>query len=464
VVYDKPVVKIVNENVGKGVPAEDAFKFYTNLEGRMVFSPRTMPTELLIFMIDPGASLDELSWAMDKYGGQREVGPRYTEIHYDNDHFKRGKEKKIDTEGFNLPNIKKYGGICADQAHFASTVGKAIGVPAVVDSGQGEGVGHAWLGYLKVQGKGAEWNFDTGRYDEYENIRGSVVDPQTGTEISDGALALSAEAMSIPEQARWASTALADAAVRLAKIVAAPSPSGLELPTPAAPRTAKTDDRLAVLRAALTLYPANHRAWNVVKTMASAKELSVQQKTEWAGALQTMCGDKYPDFTLAVLTPMVASIDDVTTQGGVWDSLYKRLRGNRPDLAAQVLIQQGKMWDKAGKSEKAYESYTAAAYQFITKSPASVDALELCEAMLKARNVSGEALTIWANAWRRLSKPGNMAQEFLTQSNWYKVGSRYARLLETDGQDKKAEQVWKTLGEDDRAVERRERQRERQKK
>ncbi|MFT3687050.1 MAG: hypothetical protein QM783_19365 [Phycisphaerales bacterium] len=217
-----------------------------------------------------------------------------------------------------------------------------------------------------------------------------------------------------------------------------------------------------MLRASLTLFPANHRAWNVVKGMASAKELSVQQKTEWAGALQSMCGDKYPDFTLAVLTPMVASIDDVAVQGNVWETLYKKLRANRPDLAAQVLIEQGKMWDKAGKPDKAYESYTAAGYQFITKSPASVEALELCEAMLKTRGAPGESVNLWANAWRRLSKPGSMAQEFLTQSNWYKVGSRYARLLETSGQDKKAEQIWRALGEDEKSVQRRDRQRDKQ--
>lgn len=464
VVYDKPVLKQVNENVGKGVSAVEAFEYYTKMERQMVFSPRTMPVELLIYMIDPGAQLNELAWAMDKYGGQREIGPRYSEIHYDNDHFKRGKEKKIDTEGFNLFNIKRYGGICADQAHFASTVGKAIGVPAVVDSGQADSVGHAWLGFLKINGRNPEWNFDAGRYKDYEDIRGSVTDPQTGAEIPDGTLALSAETMSVPEQARWASAAMVDAALRLAKISGAPSAAGLEItpPAPTVSRTAKSDDRQALLRAGLTLYPANHRAWNALRAMASAKELSPEQKTAWAGALQAMCGNKYPDFTLAVLAPMVSTIDNVEQQGGIWEALYKKMRGSRPDLAAEVLIEQGKMWDKAGKPEKAYDSFTAAAYQFLTKSPSSVEALQLCEKMLKTRNAAGEVLPLYAQAWKRLTKPSDMAQEFLMQSNWYRVGSRYASLLDADGQSKKAEQVRKTLGEDDRSVERRDRQRQRQ--
>lgn len=464
VVYDKPVVKQVNENQGKGVSAVEAFTYYTRFESKMVFSPRTTPVELLIYMIDPGAQLDELAWALDRYDGQREIGPRYSEIHYDNDHFKRGKEKKITTEGFNLFNIKKYGGICADQAHFASTVGKSIGVPAVVDSGQASDVAHAWLGFLKIQGKRVEWNFDAGRYDQYEDIRGTVTDPQTGAQIPDGTLALSAESLSVPDAARQASTAMVDAAIRLRKLSGSPSVSGLEITAKTAARTAKPQDRLALLQASLSLFSANHRAWNALSAMASAKELTLDQKKQWTESLQRYCGDRYPDFTLAVLTPMVATIDDTAQQGAIWDALYKRFRGSRPDLATQVLIDQGKMWDKAGQPDKAYDCYTSAAYQFITKSPASVEALERCETMLQARHTPSAIVDVYANAWKRLTKPSDMAQEFMTASNWHRVGSRYAELLDADGQARKAEQIRKALGEDDTSLARREKAAQKQKR
>ncbi|HZW06620.1 MAG TPA: hypothetical protein VFF65_05805, partial [Phycisphaerales bacterium] len=100
-----------------------------------------------------------------------------------------------------------------------------------------------------------------------------------------------------------------------------------------------------------------------------------------------------------------------------------------------------------------------AAYQFITKSPASVDALERCETLLQKRHVPHEALNLYANAWKRASKPDDSAaQEFLRQSNWYRVGTRYAELLDADGQRSKAEQVRRALGEDEKSVDRRERQ------
>jgi hypothetical protein len=171
-----------------------------------------------------------------------------------------------------------------------------------------------------------------------------------------------------------------------------------------------------------------------------------------------MCGNKYPDFTLAVLTPMVASIDDVEQQAAIWETLFKKMRGTRPDLAAEVLIEQGKMWAKAGKPDKAYDSYTAAAYPFLNDSPASVEALRMCEKLLKDKGATGAVLPLWADAWKRLNKPDDMAQEFMTQSNWYKVGMRYCTLLDADGQTRKAEQVRKNLGEDERSVQRRERQ------
>lgn len=458
VVYDRPVVKQVNENKGEGVSAAEAFQFYTTFESRMVFPPRTMPVELLVYTIDPGAKLDELAWALNRYGGQRDVGPRYSEIHYDNDHFKRGKEKKVTTEGFNLFNIKKYGGICADQAHFASTVGKAIGVPAVVDAGQGSGVAHAWLGYLKKQGRRVEWNFDAGRYNEYEDIRGSVIDPQTGAQMPDGTLALTAEAIGVPDAARQASTAFVDAAQRLRKLTGTPSPTGLEIAGKLAARTGSADDRLALLQAALTLYSANHNAWNTLRAMASAKELTLEQKKLWAESLQRLCGERYPDFTLAVLIPMIQTVDDVAQQGSMWEAVYKGLRMSRPDLAAEVLIEQGKMWDKADAPDKAYNCFTSAAYQFISKSPASVEALERCETMLQKRHAQGEVLATYANAWKRLTKPKDMAREFLAQSNWYRVGTRYAELLDADGQGRKAEQVRKALGEDQQSIDRRDRQ------
>lgn len=456
VVYDQPVVKHVNENQGVGVTAVEAFRYYSTFERQMVCSPRTMPVELLVFMVDAGASMEEYAWAQKRYSGQREVGPRYSEIQYDQDAFTNGTIKKLTKEGFNLWNIKKYGGICADQAHFASTVGKVIGVPAVVDSGRSSEVGHAWLGYLKFRGRSAEWNFDSGRYDQYEDIRGSVTDPQTGTTMPDGTLALSAEAMDVPDAARQASVAFSDAAARLGKINGTASAAGLEIAEKPAGRTAKADDRIELLRASLTLYSSNYRAWNVLRAMAKGRELSLDQKKEWAGTLQRLCGNKYPDFTVAVMIPMVETIDDVGQQGAIWDTLYKKMRPTRQDLASEVMIAQARMWDKAGKPEKAYECYTSAAYQFLNKSPASVDALESCEAMLKKRNAAGGAVDLYANAWRRLSKPEQMAQEFLTQSNWYRVGTLYSAALESSGQAAKAEQIRKALGEDEKSRQRRE--------
>ena len=85
-----------------------------------------------------------------------------------------------------LPNLVRFGGVCSDQAYFASTVAKAMGVPSAVITGTGPDVGHAWIGYLEVRGREAAWNLESGRYDAYKNVRGVAADPQTRTNRCEG--------------------------------------------------------------------------------------------------------------------------------------------------------------------------------------------------------------------------------------------------------------------------------------
>ena len=77
--------------------------------------------------------------------------------------------KKVTAAGWSLPNILQHGGVCADQAYFAVTVGKSIGVPTAYTIGLGGEVGHAWVGFLQARGK-----------------RGRGVDVDASGELYDG--------------------------------------------------------------------------------------------------------------------------------------------------------------------------------------------------------------------------------------------------------------------------------------
>jgi hypothetical protein len=81
-----------------------------------------------------------------------------------------------------LPEILAAGGICADQAYFATQAGKARGVPTLLIYGAGNDGRHAWFGFLDGN---QTWQLDAGRYAEQRFVTGYARDPQTWAEFSD---------------------------------------------------------------------------------------------------------------------------------------------------------------------------------------------------------------------------------------------------------------------------------------
>ncbi len=224
VVHDKPLSRRINENQAAAPNIADIFGFYTANERRMLFGIKTVPAEVLIFVVDTTASIQEMRWALSKYAGDREVGARFFDIRYDQNHFRTGAEKAVTQAGYDLPNILRHGGVCADQAYFAMSVGKSIGVPTAYVIGRSGQMGHAWVGFLQAKGKGAVWNFDTGRYEAYRAVQGVVQDPQTRTRVPDAFVSLMAELIASREADRHAAAAYTDAAVRLGEIRRAGGP------------------------------------------------------------------------------------------------------------------------------------------------------------------------------------------------------------------------------------------------
>jgi tetratricopeptide (TPR) repeat protein len=81
-----------------------------------------------------------------------------------------------------LGNIELWGGICTDQAYFATIAGKARGIPTLYFAGQGTDGGHAWFGYLRGPDR---WELDAGRYVNQNYTVGQALDPQTWLPITD---------------------------------------------------------------------------------------------------------------------------------------------------------------------------------------------------------------------------------------------------------------------------------------
>lgn len=323
VVHDRPLQRSINENQTSAPDPVEIFDYYSGNESSMLFGIRNVPAELLIYVVDTTASLDDMRWALGKYPRESKVGLLFFQIQYDYQVFSKGRVKKVTASGnYTLPNILKYGGVCADQAYFATAVGKAIGVPTAYTTGNSAVVRHAWVGFLYAQGRDTAWNFDFGRYQEYRGIKGTVQDPQTRQHMPDAFLALISELISTKTRERQLAVALTDAAQLLISL----EKTGAELSAPelppalsaasqpgvagrGLPRPPTVPAALELLRQALVGNSAYAPAMLAVRNLAQDGKLTPEQKRFWYKAILQLCGKKYPDFAMVILTPMIATVE-----------------------------------------------------------------------------------------------------------------------------------------------------------
>ena len=164
-------------------PAE-AFAWWTkqDQQGRTYQKLARLGADELKFVVDTPAPFAELEWAqgISDYPLSH-LARAYTMVRY--------RKERVANEAaiwpgkhYRLPDILATGGICADQAYFATQVGKARGVPTLLIYGSGNDGRHAWFGFLDSNQK---WQLDAGRYAEQRFVTGYARDPQTWREFSD---------------------------------------------------------------------------------------------------------------------------------------------------------------------------------------------------------------------------------------------------------------------------------------
>ena len=173
-------------------PPVEVFKFLLDSEasGATLHKLVALPAAELKFVVDIAAAQPEWVWA------QRSVKfplanlvKSYEAVRYRND--------RIDAQHYvwpgpryDLAEIYKEGGICVDQAYFATQAGKARGVPTLLFGGAGRDGRHAWFGYL---GTAQKWVLDAGRYGEQRYVTGVAFNPQTWAPLSDHELVFLSE-------------------------------------------------------------------------------------------------------------------------------------------------------------------------------------------------------------------------------------------------------------------------------
>jgi hypothetical protein len=452
VVQNRPNTLHVNENTVTSVDPIDIFDYYVRNENRMYFGIRNVPAELLIHVVDTTASISEMQWALDRYAGNSKVGELFFKIKYDHAYLKSGGTKTLTAKGFNLQNILRYGGVCVDQCYFATTVGKAIGVPTAMDLGvSGEG-GHAWVGFLQSNGSTGWWNFDVGRYQDYQGIQGTVKDPQTRRDIPDSYVSLLGEMIGTRPVDRQSTVALTDAAKRLATL----AKQDIDVPAPPVdavsssttilkPRARTTATQLMLIDAALRQSLAYTPAWFTVRDLATDDKLTLADKQQWADRLLKLGAKKYPEFTLEVLMPMVQTIDDPKQQDALLTNMLT-IFAARLDLSARIRMAEAALWESQHQADRAGECYMDVVDRYCNNGPFVLDALAGAEKLLRETNRADKVLQLYQQAWARTKQPQGFAPEFVRSSNWFRIGVLYARKLTDAGSDTLALEVETQLG------------------
>ena len=162
----------------------EAFAWWLRQEqlGRTFHKFSRLGADDLKFVVDAAAPLAELEWA-EKIADYplSQLAKAYTMVRYRTDRVANN-VAIWPGKTYRMSDILKDGGICCDQAYFATNVGKARGVPTLSFHGPGNDGRHAWFGFLDANQK---WQLDAGRYAEQRFVTGYARDPQTWREISD---------------------------------------------------------------------------------------------------------------------------------------------------------------------------------------------------------------------------------------------------------------------------------------
>ena len=166
------------------------FQFYVqaNRDKKLELDPTQLRVEDLKYLVDSEVNLSELQYAQttSNHIPYDHFEQAFFSINYDTSRLSSDNQVfSWNRPTYTLKEIENHGGICVDQAYYASELGKGRGIPTIYFTGQGTSGGHAWFGYLARSG---HWELDCGRYASQNYPRGYALDPQTWQVVNDTTL------------------------------------------------------------------------------------------------------------------------------------------------------------------------------------------------------------------------------------------------------------------------------------
>ena len=347
---------------------EESFDWYLKHEPQMKISLRTTPWLLLAFVADNKVSIAERQWALENYGAARAFGKIYYDVPYDMS--KATGTGRIAGHPYTLPNIRSYGGVCADRAYFAAYVLKSFGVPAMSDVGEGQRGGHAWLAWVGRQGQGVDLLF-SGRFDYDKYYRGLVRCPIARKQILDREVQLLTAAIS------GSYDGLLDARFTCHLYDMCP------------PDLRKS--AVGLLDGAIRRNPYCPGIWRRIADAVVAGVLTRDEGEKYFD-LMFKAYAQYPDLTFEVLekvlqprfaagpqTPQKEIIRNLNLLERAFQ-IYEQCQ--RPDLAAKLRGLQGAYLEAVGQKDKALKLYVLASERYVADHYGFVDLFDRALALM----------------------------------------------------------------------------------
>ncbi len=439
----------INEHNPESVDPVSIFDYFVSNAGVLTIHPNALPALALVYVVDTTETPEQMQWALNRFRTNPAIDNRFFEIEYDSLHFQQNRPKRVTSEPgeYNIQKINQYGGVCADQAYYAMSVAKACGLPSAYVTASGADVSHAWVGYVEKRGRRAAWNFDAGRYEAYQDLRGNIYNPQTRQRVSDGRVGILGDAMSSTNDQVLASLAAGHAVDRmneghwgLDESIELDDRGNLRKP-----RTNSVDDRLDLLKASLSQCAGVPRAWDRVVDLASSGEMDEKQMDVWSRAVMQLAGRQHQDFAFDFLAQLISTQDDAARQHEMWEWAFGQFR-KRPDLASAVRFEQGVLWAENENLEYAWLAYDDVVNQFINDGPMAVSALSMMSQMLSEQGKSDQIIPVLENAARRVKQPGDMSSQFAVQSNYYKIHKMLSDAYRQVGRSADAQRVRTKIG------------------
>jgi hypothetical protein len=320
--------------------ARDNFNYAIDNDKILGGLPRQLPWEFLAYVVDHKTPLEERKWAQKYYLSRRgKVSSWHQDIRYDKGMLEyersrgaRGKPPALSGHAYTLQNIKKFGGVCAQQADFAARVGKSLGQPSMYVSGESSYRGwHAWVMWVQViKAAGGKVRFtlvSDGRTRGFERdafYTGWVTDPQTGQRILDRDM----------DRRLWV-VGLGPEVKRQADLAMRGYPSLRDN------KGLSSAARVSYLDRVLKLSPQSEAAWLELAQMAKAGELPKLGPGSPRSRLSTLYRtfQAYPDFIWRVSAEMLSGDSDANERVKYVEQVGSLCeKAGRPDLACAVRL------------------------------------------------------------------------------------------------------------------------------